>query len=177
MARLSKLIDMARARWVLRGHKVGRRVKVERGTRLDLNGIVELGDRVLISTDVGIGLNGSSPVLCIGSGTYLQPRTRINVRERVEIGAYCAISWDVDILDTDFHGIVEMDGSTSSISTPVIIQDRVWIGAGAKVLKGVTIGHDSVIAAGAVVTKSFPPHSLIAGVPARRIKEIRGWTP
>jgi acetyltransferase-like isoleucine patch superfamily enzyme len=83
----------------------------------------------------------------------------------------------VDILDTDFHGIVEVDGSTHAITAPVIIQDRVWIGAGAKVLKGVTIGHDSIIAAGAVVTKSFPPHSLIGGVPARRIKEIRGWTP
>ncbi len=177
MTKLTRLFDMVRARWVLRGHTVGRRVKVERRTRLTLDGTVDIGDRVLICSDVGVGMSGPSPVLKIGRDTYMQPRSRINVHDRVEIGANCAISWDVDIMDTDFHGIVEVDGSTSSISASILIEDRVWIGAGAKILKGVRIGHDSVVAAGAIVTKSCPPHSLMAGVTARRIREIRGWMP
>lgn len=55
---------------------------------------------------------------------------------------------------------------------PVVIEDDIWIGANAVVLPGVTIGHHSVVAAGAVVTKDVPPHSLVAGVPAKIIKQL-----
>lgn len=54
---------------------------------------------------------------------------------------------------------------------PVVIEDDVWCGANVTILKGVTIGHGSVVAAGAVVTKSCPPYSIIGGVPARVIKK------
>lgn len=53
---------------------------------------------------------------------------------------------------------------------PVVIEDDVWTGANVTILKGVTIGRCSVIAAGAVVTKSFPPYSIIGGVPAKLLK-------
>ena len=53
---------------------------------------------------------------------------------------------------------------------PVVIEDDVWTGANVTILKGVTIGRGSVIAAGAVVTKSFPPYSIIGGVPAKLLK-------
>ena len=53
---------------------------------------------------------------------------------------------------------------------PVVIEDDVWCGANVTILKGVTIGHGSVVAAGAVVTKSFPPYSIIGGIPAKLIK-------
>lgn len=55
---------------------------------------------------------------------------------------------------------------------PVTIEDDVWIGANAVVLPGVKIGNHCVVAAGAVVTKDVPPHSLVAGVPAKVIKQI-----
>lgn len=54
---------------------------------------------------------------------------------------------------------------------PVVIEDDVWCGANVTILKGVTIGRGSVVAAGAVVTKSFPPYSIIGGVPARLLKK------
>ena len=57
-------------------------------------------------------------------------------------------------------------------TTPVVIEDDVWIGANAVVLPGVKIGNHSVVAAGAVVTKDVPPHSIVAGVPAKVIKKI-----
>lgn len=53
---------------------------------------------------------------------------------------------------------------------PVVIEDDVWCGANVTILKGVTIGRGSVVAAGAVVTRSFPPYSIIGGVPAKLIK-------
>lgn len=56
----------------------------------------------------------------------------------------------------------------------IVIEDDVWIGAGAIVTDGVRVGQGAVIAAGAVVTKDVPPHTLVAGVPARVIKSISG---
>ena len=53
---------------------------------------------------------------------------------------------------------------------PVIIEDDVWCGANVIILKGVTISHGSVVAAGSVVTQSFPPYSIIGGCPARLLK-------
>jgi acetyltransferase-like isoleucine patch superfamily enzyme len=55
---------------------------------------------------------------------------------------------------------------------PVTIGNDIWIGTNAVILPGVTIGDHSVVAAGAVVTKDVPPHSLVAGVPAKIIKQI-----
>jgi acetyltransferase-like isoleucine patch superfamily enzyme len=55
---------------------------------------------------------------------------------------------------------------------PVVIGDDVWIGANAVVLPGVTVGSHSVVAAGAVVTKDVPPHTVVGGVPAKVIKNI-----
>ena len=55
---------------------------------------------------------------------------------------------------------------------PVVIEDDIWIGANAVILPGVKIGNHSVVAAGAVVTKDVPPHTLVAGVPAKVIKQL-----
>ena len=57
-------------------------------------------------------------------------------------------------------------------TNPVTIEDDVWVGANAVILPGVTIGEHCVVAAGAIVTKDVPPHSLVAGVPAKVIKNI-----
>lgn len=58
------------------------------------------------------------------------------------------------------------------ISKKIVVKRNVWIGAAATILPGVTIGENSVIAAGAVVTKDVPPNTIVAGVPAKVIKNI-----
>ena len=73
------------------------------------------------------------------------------------------------------HNFAEKDLriDEQGISTnPVTIGNDIWIGANAVILPGVTIGDRSVVAAGAVVTKDVPPHTLVAGVPAKIIKEL-----
>ena len=72
------------------------------------------------------------------------------------------------IFENSEKRIDEQGVSTSA----VVIEDDIWIGANAVILPGVTIGHHSVVAAGAVVTKDVPPHSLVAGVPAKIMKQI-----
>lgn len=58
------------------------------------------------------------------------------------------------------------------VSSPIIIGDNVWLGRCSMILKGVTIGEGSIVAAGAVVTKSVPPYSIVAGNPAKVVKKI-----
>jgi acetyltransferase-like isoleucine patch superfamily enzyme len=107
-------------------------------------------------------------VIHIGHGTYLNRNTEIVAAESVIIGCDCKIARDVIIMDTDQHALP----GASLVVRPVVIEDRVWIGARAIVLKGVTIGHDSVVGAGAVVTKSVPPRSVVAGPAARVVRTL-----
>lgn len=65
---------------------------------------------------------------------------------------------------------VTVDEKLPENDQPVVIEDDVWCGANVTILKGVTIGRGSIIAAGAVVTQSFPPYSIIGGVPAKLLK-------
>lgn len=107
---------------------------------------------------------GKDAILAVGNGTYLNRNTLVVANKRVEIGRDCKISWDVVIMDSDGdHPIPEHPNPDK----PVVIGDRVWIGCRTIVLKGVSIGHDAIIAAGSVVTKDVPPGAVVGGVPAR----------
>ena len=72
--------------------------------------------------------------------------------------------------DTNFH---EVEEGEDIITTPIKIEDNVWISARSIILPGVEIGRNSVIAAGSVVTKSVPKNSLAAGVPAKVLKNLK----
>jgi acetyltransferase-like isoleucine patch superfamily enzyme len=102
-------------------------------------------------------------LITIGNGTYLNRGAEIVAAREVSIGRDCKIARDVIIMDTDQHALP----SGELVAKPVTIEDRVWIGARAIILKGVTIGHDAVIGAGSVVTKDVPPGAVAVGVPAR----------
>ncbi len=106
----------------------------------------------------------------IGGGTYLNRNTEIVAAESVTIGRDCKIGRDVLVMDTDQHAL---PGAELRIE-PVVIEDRVWIGARAIVLKGVRIGHDSVVGAGAIVTRDVPPRTVVAGQPARVLRSFVG---
>jgi acetyltransferase-like isoleucine patch superfamily enzyme len=104
--------------------------------------------------------------------------TTICAAQQVTIGNYVLIGANVTIADTDFHptnpeGRRYRGDFDQFHSAPVRVEDNVFIGAGAYVLKGVTIGKNSVIGAGSVVTRDVPPNSIAAGNPARVIGDVR----
>lgn len=109
--------------------------------------------------------------LSIGDKTYVNAGTMIFARDKVEIGSNCAISWNCQICDDDFHLV---DGRKSS-SAPITIGSHVWIGSNAIILKGVNIGDNSIVAAGSVVTKDVPPNTIVGGNPALVIKHNSNW--
>ncbi len=142
-------------------------IRVRPGASLTALGTVSLQRGVRIVVDSG--------TLTIGHATNINGLgTRILVAQEVVIGAGCTFSWDVQILDNDFHTMT-VDGAQQPATAPVRIGDRVWVGTRAVVLKGVTIGSGAVVAAGAVVTRDVPPNAVVAGVPARVVGQVDSW--
>jgi acetyltransferase-like isoleucine patch superfamily enzyme len=107
--------------------------------------------------------------LQIGDGTYLNRNTVVIAMKSVTIGCNCKIAWDVNIMDSDFH---PLPGKALE-PKPVVIDDDVWIGCRAIILKGVHIGRGAIVAAGAVVTGDVPAYALVGGVPAKTIKQFQ----
>jgi maltose O-acetyltransferase len=75
-------------------------------------------------------------------------------------------------MDNDFHRVEPERRHEVPESLPIILGENVWLGARVVVLRGVTIGAHSVVAAGSVVTRDIPPRTLAAGVPARVVREL-----
>jgi len=115
------------------------------------------GAKLIIGDHVGI------------SGCTISAATSITIGNHVLVGSGCLIT------DSDAHPVNpdERRSGGGGKSKPVIIEDDVFIGARAIVLKGVTIGRGSVIGAGSVVAKSIPPYSIAVGNPAKVIGDSR----
>lgn len=86
---------------------------------------------------------------------------------RVVIGNNILFGANAQVGDRDGHS-----DRYPSLNKPIIIKDDVWIGMNALILKGVTVGKGAIIAANAVVTKDVPPYTIVAGNPARVVKQI-----
>ncbi len=117
---------------------------------------------------------GKTAYMKVGSSSFINTGTSINCVSRIEIGNKVWISDNVAISDTDGHDIFYNEIKNESIQ-PIFIGNNVWIGKNSLILKGVSIGDGSIIAAGSVVTKNVPEHVIVAGNPARVIKENVSW--
>src|ERR1700758_5597373 len=149
-------------------------------------GMIKLGNHVscYAGCSFSIGPNGHCKV---GDFTLLNGAL-IMAEDRIEIGSHCLVSWNVGIADSDFHPLEPAQRLIDAKAlapyfknrparprlktAPVKIADNVWIGMNAVILKGVTIGENSVVAAGSVVTKSVGPNTIVAGNPAVVVKNF-----
>ncbi len=145
-----------------------------------------IGDHVSCYSGCSFAL-GENGTCSIGDFTLLNGAI-IMAEERVKIGSHCLITWNVGIADCDFHPLdpvlrrqdaealapfmKDRPPRPSLRTAPVIIRDNVWIGMNSTILKGVTIGENSVVAAGSVVTKTVPENVVVAGNPAVVTKEL-----
>ena len=107
--------------------------------------------------------------LQLGSG-YINSNSEIRCFNSITIGENVAIAKEVIIRGSDLHKV-----SNSVMTAPIVIGNHVWIGTRAMIMKGVTIGDGAVVAAGSIVTKDVPQNCVVAGVPAKIVKENITW--
>ena len=148
-------------------------VKVYRGSRIHIvkGSTIEIGKSVSLYQNVRIDMLDAGAQVKIGDHTFINRDSEIFCKDRVYIGDRCAVSWNVTIMDNDFHYI-----GTNGNSKAIYIGDDVWIGCRSLIMKGVHIGDGAVIAAGSVVTKDVPSYSVVGGNPAKVIKTDVQWS-
>jgi acetyltransferase-like isoleucine patch superfamily enzyme len=136
------------------------RLVTGRGCRIADNCFLDVGGRGLIS---------------IGARTVIGPSTRIMASTSVQIGACCMISWNCSIFDSIGHRMWLEGQEESEIEAPITIGDEVWIGPYSIIMKGVTIGNNSIVGAGSVIRRDVPPDTLVYGNPARPVGKVDRW--
>lgn len=118
---------------------------------------------------------GPEAILKIGNNFSISGNSSIICQKGISFGSNCLLSWDILIMDTDFHKISNCDGQIINPPLPICIGNHVWLGCRVTVLKGVNIGDDIVIAAGAIITKSLLKTNSIYGMSNRMLKENINW--
>jgi acetyltransferase-like isoleucine patch superfamily enzyme len=163
------------ARYHLRSAQaIGPRVRLWGTPSIRNQGRLVVGNRVrLYSTvamlELGIAPGGS---LEIGDRVMINYGTSIGVYQSVRIGNRCNIGTHVMLIDNSFHHLDPERRNEAPPSEPIVLEENVWLAARVIVLPGVTIGRDSVVGAGSVVTRDIPPGVLAAGVPARVLRPL-----
>jgi len=109
--------------------------------------------------------------ITIGDHVLISPGVRISAANSISIADSCMIASHAYITDSDWHGIYDRSLPPSDVSR-VVLGGNVWVGDSAIVCKGVTIGNNSIIGAGAVVTSDIPANVIAVGNPARVIKKL-----
>jgi acetyltransferase-like isoleucine patch superfamily enzyme len=121
--------------------------------------------------------------IIIGKNTYIGLGSRVWSAKKISIGNNVQVAHNVNIFDNNIHSIdpkirnkeflQHYENNDSELKEQeIVIKDNVWLGANVIVLKGVTIGENSIVGAGSVITKNIPVNCIVAGNPARVIREL-----
>jgi len=136
---------------------------------------VRLGNHVHIMTlpeaPVRLSVFEGMGSISVGDFSLINPGVRVTSAEAITIGRSCMLAMHCSVSDADWHDTkhrIFAPGNTAK----VILEDNVWLGEGVRVLKGVTIGENTVVGTGSVVTRSLPANVIAAGNPAREIKPL-----
>lgn len=155
----------------LRGHpgaRVGRAVKLAGPGSYDLR----RGSTITDNVQMWVGEGATFTMM---PGAKVGDRSIVNVESSVFLGPNTRVSWNVQILDTDFHWLRGPDGRVRPHTRPILIEGDVLVGTGAMILKGVVVGRGAVVAAGSVVRSDVGAGVVVAGNPALEVGRVIEW--
>lgn len=126
---------------------------------------------------LSITLRGNDCTIHIHKGSSFENAYMVCMGQNnsITIGESCMFSGKVEFWNSDTHLITNLEGKPLNFSKPIVIGNHIWGGKYSKVLKGVTIGDNSIIGMGAIVTHDVPANSIVAGNPARIVNSDVNW--
>jgi acetyltransferase-like isoleucine patch superfamily enzyme len=138
---------------------------------------IEFGEKCRVSRGAVLWFEDREGVLRVGSGTTMvEVHIAVTENSKVLIGQDCMFANDIDIRTGDSHSVIDTQtGERLNFPGDVVINRHVWVAPHTVILKGVTIGENSIVATGAVVTKSCEPGVIMGGNPAKPIKTGVSW--
>jgi acetyltransferase-like isoleucine patch superfamily enzyme len=186
---INKILEQDAYSKITRSAIVGNNVRMSSKTKV----FNHFGDRNVIRIDensvvygelLTFGFGGN---ISIGKDCFVGENSKIWSADQISIGNDVLISHNVNVIDTSSHELnydvraasykrMLIEGHScfkgEILTAPILIEDNAWLNMNCIILRGVTIGKGAIIAAGAVVTKSVPPFTMVAGNPAKVIKKI-----
>lgn len=136
------------------------------------HGNISIGKKCLLKQGVFFAASKNARIK-IGDKVSLQTGTHLVAVYGIEIGNCCRIAEYVSIRDQN-HNYEDINTPIMEqgfVGSPVVLEENVWVGRGAIIMPGVRLGEGCIVAANSVVNKSFPPNSIIGGIPAKLIKK------
>jgi acetyltransferase-like isoleucine patch superfamily enzyme len=119
---------------------------------------------------------GPQGILTIGDQLRMASGSYIICYHSVTIGHSCRISWNTQILDTDFHRILDLQGNHLNPDSSIILGDHNWIGHSTTIAKGTELGEMVVVGSHSLLNKKYDGHHVIlAGIPAKVVREGITW--
>ena len=138
---------------------------------------ISIGKNCKLEKNINFKFDGiwkKGPNICVENNVFLGSNVEFNIRKSIQIKSNCLIASGVKFIDHD-HGFFKENliNKQHGVELSITINEDVWIGVNAIILKGVEINKGAIIAAGSVVTKNVPSYEIWGGVPAKKISERR----
>ena len=188
---LERIVKSARNRAAVNGQRIrgaarrlallpiarcGPRLSVGHGVRIEVYGSLDIGSDVRLEDGCHLCVAPGAK-LRLGNGVFVGRFTTVAAISEIEIGDHTLIAEHASIRDSD-HPLdaIQRRADLQGPSEPLFIGRDVWIGAGARVLRGARLGDGTVVGANSVVVRPFPGDQLLVGAPARAIRTLSSAT-
>lgn len=159
-------------------HEIGTQDMMFSRTIWDVSGTMVVKGFVNIGRGCKVSI-ANAATLVTGKNFSITGKSAIICHKRITFGDDCLLSWDILIMDTDFHHIFDTGGRIINEPRPIMIGNHVWIGCRCMILKGVVIGDNNIISANSTITRSFTDSYCVIGGHGKTVEVLKKnitWT-
>lgn len=160
-------------------HGLGTQDLIYSRTMWEVSGTLVIKGKASIGRGCKISI-GKDATLTLGENLVITGDTKIICQKEISLGKHCLLSWDILIMDTDFHHILNTDDRITNVPKAISIGNNVWIGCRNTVLKGVSIADNNIISANSTITRDVTESNCVIGGHGKSVEIIKknvSWKP